>query len=79
MASEVSVPHVGVSISTLWPATAIKSHVTDVANVPDSHMRTPHIFADAVLGIANEPSDKYVKFFFFFFFFFFQNLSRKAS
>ena len=47
------------SISTLWPAIVIKSHVTDVGNVPDMHMRTPHIFADAVLGIVNEPTDKY--------------------
>ena len=51
---------IGVSISTLWPATAIKSHVTDIGDVPDSYMRTPHIFADAVLGIVNEPTDKYV-------------------
>lgn len=48
----------GVSISTLWPATAIKSHVTDIQQVPDKYMRTPHIFADAVLGIVNEPTEK---------------------
>ena len=49
----------GVSISTLWPATVIKSHVTEKGNVPDKFMRTPEIFADAVLGIVNEPSQKY--------------------
>lgn len=48
----------GVSISTLWPATVIKAHVTDVMNVPNSSMRTPQIFADAVLGIVSEPTDK---------------------
>ncbi|WAR12861.1 HSDL2-like protein [Mya arenaria] len=41
----------GVSISTLWPATVIRAHVTDVMNVPASHMRTPDIFADAVCRI----------------------------
>lgn len=56
MANELS--DTGVSISTLWPATVIKAHVTDVMNVPNSHMRTPDIFADAVLGIVNEPTDK---------------------
>ena len=59
---EVDVCIAGVSISTLWPATVIKAHVTDVMNVPNSHMRSPHIFADAVLGIVNEPTDKYVMF-----------------
>lgn len=49
---------VGVTVSTLWPATVIKSHVTEVMNVPDSQMRTPDIFADATLGILNEPTDK---------------------
>lgn len=48
----------GVSISTLWPATVIKAHVTEVKNVPNSLMRTPEIFADAVLGIVNEPTEK---------------------
>ena len=48
----------GVSISALWPATVIQAHVTDVLNVPLTHMRKPDIFADAVLGIVNEPTDK---------------------
>lgn len=48
----------GVSISTLWPATVIKTHVTDVMNVPNSQMRTPQIFADAVLGIVSERTEK---------------------
>lgn len=48
----------GVSISSLWPATAIKAFVTDKLGTPPSVMRTPDIFADAVLGIAEEKSDK---------------------
>ncbi|XP_052233845.1 hydroxysteroid dehydrogenase-like protein 2 isoform X2 [Dreissena polymorpha] len=48
----------GVSICTLWPATVIQSHVTDVMHVPRSHMRTPDIFADAVCRIVQEPTDK---------------------
>lgn len=50
----------GVSISSLWPATAIKAFVTDKLGTPPSVMRTPDIFADAVLGIAEEKSDKWV-------------------
>ncbi|GFR89118.1 hydroxysteroid dehydrogenase-like protein 2 [Elysia marginata] len=47
----------GVSISALWPATVIKSHVTDLRNVPSSLMRKSTIFADACLGIAQEESE----------------------
>lgn len=50
----------GVSISSLWPATAIKAFVTDKLGTPPSVMRTPDVFADAVLGIAEEKSDKSV-------------------
>lgn len=50
----------GVSISSLWPATAIKAFVTDKLGTPPSVMRTPDVFADAVLGIAEEKSDKWV-------------------
>ena len=56
--------YTGVSISTLWPATVIKSHVTDKGNVPDKFMRTPEIFADAILGIVNEPTQKYAYYFY---------------
>lgn len=49
----------GVSISTLWPATGIKSFVTEKMNLPDKLMRSPEIFADAMMTIANEKSDKY--------------------
>lgn len=49
----------GVSISTLWPATAIKSFVTEKWQVPDRHLRTAEIFSDAVLAVANETSEKY--------------------
>ncbi|KAL4235130.1 hypothetical protein ACF0H5_006768 [Mactra antiquata] len=48
----------GVSISALWPTTAIKAHVTDVLGVPNSTLRKPDIFADAVLKIVNEPTNK---------------------
>lgn len=48
------------SISSLWPATAIKAFVTDKLGTPPSVMRTPDVFADAVLGIAEEKSDKSV-------------------
>lgn len=48
------------SISSLWPATAIKAFVTDKLGAPPSVLRTPDVFADAVLGIAEEKSDKWV-------------------
>ncbi|XP_061197543.1 hydroxysteroid dehydrogenase-like protein 2 [Saccostrea echinata] len=48
----------GVSISSLWPATAIKAFVTDKLQTPSSVMRTPDVFADAVLKIAEENSEK---------------------
>lgn len=49
----------GVSISALWPATVIRSHVTDkLMVVPDRVMRTPDVFADAVLEIANDPTER---------------------
>jgi hypothetical protein len=51
----------GVSISALWPATGIRSHVTEVLGAPDKLMREPTIFADAVLQIAEETSDRYVQ------------------
>ena len=44
----------------MWPATAIKSFVTEKMNVPDKMLRKPEIFADAILTIANESTDKYV-------------------
>ncbi|XP_033755446.1 hydroxysteroid dehydrogenase-like protein 2 [Pecten maximus] len=48
----------GVSISALWPATVIRSHVTDKLKVPLKLMRTPDIFADAVVKIAGDPTEK---------------------
>ncbi|KAK3581193.1 hypothetical protein CHS0354_024727 [Potamilus streckersoni] len=48
----------GVTITSLWPTTAIKSHVTDVNNIPDRVLRKPEIFADAVLKIVEEKTDK---------------------
>ncbi|XP_062616616.1 hydroxysteroid dehydrogenase-like protein 2 [Saccostrea cucullata] len=50
----------GVSISSLWPATAIKAFVTEKLQTPSAVMRTPDVFADAVLKIAEEKSDKYI-------------------
>ncbi|KAK3759782.1 hypothetical protein RRG08_041737 [Elysia crispata] len=47
----------GVTISALWPATVIKSHVTEVRKLPPSFMRKPTIFADACLEIAQEKSE----------------------
>ena len=51
---------IGVSITTLWPATAIKSHVTNVLGVESKLMRKPEIFADACLSIAEECTDRYI-------------------
>ncbi|OWF53514.1 hydroxysteroid dehydrogenase-like protein 2 [Mizuhopecten yessoensis] len=48
----------GVSISALWPATVIRSHVTDKINVPLKLMRTPDIFADAVVKIVEDPTER---------------------
>ncbi|KAK3085865.1 hypothetical protein FSP39_009815 [Pinctada imbricata] len=48
----------GVSVSALWPTSAIKSFVTEKMNTPDEVMYTSEIFADAVLKIAEEPSQK---------------------
>ncbi|RUS76433.1 hypothetical protein EGW08_015802 [Elysia chlorotica] len=47
----------GVSISALWPATVIKSQVTDLRRLPPSYMRKPTIFADACLEIAKEETE----------------------
>jgi hypothetical protein len=49
----------GVSITALWPATVIKSHVTTVLGVESKLMREPDIFADACLAIAGESTDRY--------------------
>ncbi|XP_070574517.1 hydroxysteroid dehydrogenase-like protein 2 [Ptychodera flava] len=48
----------GVSITALWPATGIKSHVTKVMGVGDGLLREATIFADACLEIAKEPTDR---------------------
>ncbi|XP_059147815.1 hydroxysteroid dehydrogenase-like protein 2 [Physella acuta] len=48
----------GVSISALWPATVIESHVTQVRNLAPCYMRKSTIFADACFGIAEEKTDK---------------------
>lgn len=47
----------GVTINALWPATVLKSHVTDIRNLPPSFMRKPDIFADACLKIAKEETE----------------------
>ncbi|KAH9504951.1 Hydroxysteroid dehydrogenase-like protein 2 [Bulinus truncatus] len=48
----------GVSISALWPATVIESHVTQIRNLAPAFMRKPTIFADACFNIAEEQTDK---------------------
>nr|KAI8762433.1 hydroxysteroid dehydrogenase-like protein 2 [Biomphalaria glabrata] len=48
----------GVSISALWPATVIESHVTQVRNLAPAYMRKPTIFADACFQIAEETTEK---------------------
>ncbi|XP_041375595.1 hydroxysteroid dehydrogenase-like protein 2 [Gigantopelta aegis] len=48
----------GVSISSLWPATGIQSHVTEVYGVDRKLLRLPTIFADACLKIAEEKTQK---------------------
>ena len=40
----------GVSIASLWPATATESHVTKVHGVVRSNMRNAELFAEAVLA-----------------------------
>ena len=48
----------GISVSALWPATVIESQVTEVMQVPRSHMRKSTIFADATINILNEKNRK---------------------
>ncbi|KAJ3067656.1 hypothetical protein HDU98_009135 [Podochytrium sp. JEL0797] len=48
----------GLAITSLWPATAVQSAVTEVKNIPLEHLRHASIFADAVVGICNEPASK---------------------
>jgi NAD(P)-dependent dehydrogenase (short-subunit alcohol dehydrogenase family) len=40
-----------IKINTLWPATAIKSHVTDVQRISEKYLRIPRIFSDAIIQI----------------------------
>ncbi|KAJ3036460.1 hypothetical protein HDV00_002702 [Rhizophlyctis rosea] len=47
-----------ISISTLWPATAIESAVTTHQQIPSPLLRKPSIFADAVLSIATNPDSQ---------------------
>ncbi|KAJ3048957.1 hypothetical protein HK097_010046 [Rhizophlyctis rosea] len=44
-----------ISITSLWPATAIESAVTTHQNIAPKFLRKPSIFADAVLKIATFP------------------------
>ncbi|KAI9352583.1 hypothetical protein BDR26DRAFT_910598 [Obelidium mucronatum] len=44
-----------IAITSLWPATAIQSAVTEVKNIPKEYLRHPRIFADAAVSILNEP------------------------
>ncbi|KAI8520168.1 hypothetical protein Bbelb_034250 [Branchiostoma belcheri] len=48
----------GVSISALWPATTIESHVTTVKGVPPAYFRKADVFADACLAIGQEPTER---------------------
>ncbi|ESO86497.1 hypothetical protein LOTGIDRAFT_220526 [Lottia gigantea] len=48
----------GISITSLWPATGIKSHVTDVNHIEQKLLRKATIVADACLRIAQERSGK---------------------
>ncbi|KAJ3348763.1 hypothetical protein HDU83_001041 [Entophlyctis luteolus] len=52
------IPNCGVAITSLWPATAVQSAVTEVKSVPEKFLRHASIFADAVVGICNEPAKK---------------------
>ncbi|KAJ3123699.1 hypothetical protein HK100_011522 [Physocladia obscura] len=47
-------PDFDIAISSLWPATAIKSAVTNHKNVSPKLLRHPAIFADAVVAIADQ-------------------------
>ena len=47
-----------VSITSLWPATAIESAVTQHQKIPGKFLRKPTIFADAVLKIATFPEPR---------------------
>ena len=49
------------SITALWPASPIRSHVTEVLGIEPKLMREPDIFADACLAIASDKSDRFVK------------------
>ena len=49
----------GVSVSSLWPATPIGSFVMEKLLVPPPLYRKPHIFADAAVVIGEETTDKY--------------------
>ncbi|XP_077983404.1 hydroxysteroid dehydrogenase-like protein 2 [Glandiceps talaboti] len=48
----------GVSVSALWPATVIDSHVTRVMGTNKGLMRNAEIFADACLEIAKDQTDR---------------------
>lgn len=41
----------GVAVSALWPATGIRSAVTDVMGADARLLRTPQVFADACLAV----------------------------
>ncbi|KAJ3254657.1 hypothetical protein HDU77_003978 [Chytriomyces hyalinus] len=47
-----------VAITSLWPATALQSAVTEVKSVPTGFLRDAKIFGDAIVGICNEPAAK---------------------
>ncbi|KAJ3324233.1 hypothetical protein HDV06_000272 [Boothiomyces sp. JEL0866] len=47
-----------ISITGIWPATAIQSYVTDVKGLDKGHLRSPKIFADAIdLLLEDEPQN----------------------
>ena len=50
------------SVSGLWPATAVDSFVMEKLGLPKSKYRKADIFADAVLAIGQEQSERHVIF-----------------
>ena len=46
------------SVSALWPATAVDSFVMEKLKIPRTQYRKSDIFADAVLAIGEESSEK---------------------
>ncbi|KAI8607589.1 hypothetical protein BC830DRAFT_1158408 [Chytriomyces sp. MP71] len=58
LAMELDTSKDDIAITSIWPATAIQSAVTEVQNLPSDLLRDPKIFGDAIVGICNEPASK---------------------